>query len=167
MDRKPFEPADGVTPRWQKLYNLVLNREVGDEITYREAHEVVGLDWQGLHGKNLPTVQEAMRDAMARLEKNGERTVGTRPKFGWVVLDATRELQQVDRRLTKTRRAAGRTVRGSKALSTRRGELSQFERERLDRIAHAASMAAQMTGRRGMNLDDLKKAIEGGQSAIG
>ena len=164
MDRKPFEPADGVTPRWQKLYDLVMTRDVGDEVTYREAHEVVDMSWQGLHSRNLATVQEAMREAMAHLEKDGERTVGTRARFGWVVLDASRELQQVDRRLTKTRRAADRTVRGTKALITRRGELSQFERERLDRVAYSASMAAQVTSRRGMSLSDLKKAVEGGQS---
>jgi hypothetical protein len=143
-DRKPFEPADGVTPRWQKLYDLVTSREVGGEVTYREALEVLDLPRTR---EGLAVAQQSMRSAVARLEQAKERTVATVPKFGWVVLDAQREVQQVDRRLVKTRRAAGRVVRGVSAMSNRREELSQFERERLDRIGHAARAALEITGR--------------------
>lgn len=160
MDRKPFEPADGVTARWKKLHDLVLTKKVGEELTYREAMEVLKLD--PADPRSLPVVQQAMRDAQAHLEKGGERTVGTVARFGWIVLDAQRELQQADRRMVKTRRAAGRVTRAVEALGNRREELSQFERERLDRLRHSATMVAHVTGRRKMDLDQLRKAIEGG-----
>lgn len=143
-ERKPFEPADGVAPRWQKLYDLVVARNVGDEVTYQEAMEVLSLPRTR---EGMATAQQAMRSAMARLEQAKERTVGTVPKFGWIILDAQREVQQVDRRLIKTRRAAGRVLRGVSAMDNRRGELPQFERERLDRIGHAARAAIEITGR--------------------
>lgn len=155
--RKPFEPLDGVTPRWRKLYDLVIGRAVGEEITYREAADTLGLS--SPNGRNRAILQQAMRDAQHHLEKEGSRTVGTRVNFGWVVLDGQRELQQVDRRLVKTRRAAGRTLRGAKALGTRREELSQFERERLDSITRSATLAGQLIGRRSMDLDQLQKMI--------
>jgi hypothetical protein len=157
-ERKMFEPADGISPRWQKLYDLVMSRKVGDEVTYREALDLLQLPRTD---RGLKVAQDAMRDAQHRLEQRGERTVGTVAKFGWIVLDAQKELQQVDRRLVKTRRAAGRTLRGAKALGTRRGELSQFERERLDRLSRAATMATEITGRRSMSVTDLKRQIEG------
>lgn len=162
MDRKPFEPADRVTPRWQKLYGLVTGKEVGDEVTYGEALEVLGFERKT--DRSLKIVQSAMRDALARLEKDGQRTVGVVQNFGWIVLDATKELRQVDRRLTKTRRAAGRVVRGTAALGTRRGELSQFERERLDQIDRSAKLAAQITGRKRVDLDTLRRQLESGQA---
>jgi hypothetical protein len=158
-DRKPFEPIDGVTPRWRKLYDLVLSREVGDEITYREAVETLDLPG-GSTRRNRAVAQNAMRDAQCHLENQGQRTVGTRMNFGWVVLDGQRELQQVDRRLVKTSRAAGRTLRGVKALGTRREELSQFERERLDQIGRSATLARQMASRRNLDMDQLRKMIE-------
>lgn len=154
MDGKPFEPADGISPRWQKLYDLVISKQVDEEISYREAMAVLDV-------ADLRMTQAAMREARHHLEKNGERTVGTVARFGWVVLRADRELQQVDRQLTKTRRAAGRTVRGAVALNSRREELSQFERERLDRTLRSATVAAQVTGRRSMT--ELKQL--GDQSA--
>ena len=157
-ERKPFQPADGVTPRWQKLYDLVLSREVGDEVTYAEAIELLGFARKTDH--SLKVVQESMRTAQRHLERHGERTVGTVARFGWVVLDASRELQQVDRRLIKTKRAAQRTVRGAKALNTRRDELSQFERVKLDYVSRSAEMAAQIAGRQKVNIDELRKQIE-------
>lgn len=163
MDRKPFEPIDGVTPRWKKLHDLVLTREVGNEVTYREALELLSLP---RNDKGLKIVQESMRDAQRHLEQAGERTVGTVARFGWVVLDVQRELQQVDRRLIKTRRAASRTVRGATALNTRRGELSQFERERLDRVMHSARVSEQIAGRKKPTMDDLKKMIGGSDAAV-
>lgn len=159
MEREPFKPADGLKPRWQKLYDLVIGRKVGDEITYGEAAELLGLDHRDRD--QLSTVQQTMREVQRRLENAGERTVGTVARFGWVVLDASRELNQVDRRLTKTRRAAGRVVRGTTALNIRRGELSQFERQRLDEVARSGLMAAQITGRRKLDLGQLRKITEG------
>jgi hypothetical protein len=157
-DRKPFQPIDGVTPRWQKLYNLVAERKIGDEVTYAEAIETLDLP-RGRASRKV--AQEAMREAQHHLEIKGERTVGTVANFGWVVLDAQRELGQVDRRRTKARRAAGRTLRGVKALNTRRDELSQFERQRLDFIGHSARVAQEATGRNGLTLEKFQKMIEG------
>jgi hypothetical protein len=158
MERKPFEPADGVSPRWQKLADLVNSKDVGGELTYREAGEALGFD--RLNERTLRITQSAMRDAQKNLEAQGQRTVGTVARFGWIILDASRELQQVDRRLAKTRRAAGRTIRGASALNNRREELSQFERERLDRVAFSARMAVEVSGRRSSKISDLKKMIE-------
>jgi hypothetical protein len=154
---KPFEPADGVTPRWKKLFDLVRTKEVGSEVTYREAIAELGLSPSD---RSRKIAQSAMRDAVAHLEKEGERTIGTRVNFGWVILDAQRELQQVDQRLVKTRRAAGRTVRGVQALNMRRDELSQFERERLDRTGRAAMMAREITGRHRPRMGELRKMID-------
>jgi hypothetical protein len=159
MDRKPFEPIDTV-PRWQKLYDLVMARNAGDEVTYGEAIDLLGLTGRRA-ADALKIAQDTMRTAVAHLEKGGQRTVGTVTRFGWIVLDAQRELNQVDRRLVKTRRAAGRTLRGAQALGTRREELSQFERERLDRMTRAARMTTEITGRKASTMEGLRKALEG------
>ena len=159
MDRKPFEPADGATPRWQKLHDLVLTKKVNDEVTYREAAEALG--FASMTDRVLRIVQAAMRDAVKNLEKRGNLTLATVAKFGWVVLTPERELQQVDRRVVKTRRAAGRALRGGDALNTRRDQLSTFDRDRLDGLRRSAMMAAQVTGTRGMDLNELKNMIEG------
>lgn len=164
MDRKPFEPADGATPRWQKLRDLVRTKEVGQEVTYREAAELLGLDHRDRD--QLATIQGAMRDAVARLEKAGERTVSTVARFGWVVLDAQREVGQVDRRLTKTRRAAGRTLRGIGALNTRRGELSQFDRERLDWMDRSARIAEQAASKKRRGIGEIRKMLSAGDDEI-
>lgn len=159
MERKTFEPIDGVTPRWKKLYDLVMGRKVGDEITYREALEVLGLPRtdRGLH-----IAQQTMRTTMEHLERDGHSLLGNVAKFGWVVLDPQRELQQTDRRVTKTRRAAGRAVRGVGSLNNRRDELSQFERERLDWISRSANLAMTASSRRGRKTtEELLKMIEG------
>lgn len=161
-ERVMFDPADGVTPRWKKLYDLVTSRNVGEEITYREVLDLLSLP-RNDYGRKV--AQNAMRDAQHKLEQRGERTVGTVAKFGWKVLDAVRELDQVDRRLVKTRRAAGRTIRGAKALDTRRGELSQFERERLDTITRSANMAAEIAARKATRSTDVQKWIDGNQAS--
>jgi hypothetical protein len=158
VERKLFEPVDGVSPRWRKLADLVSAKNVGDEVTYREAGEALG--FMQLTDRTLRIVQAAMRDTQKNLEARGERTVGTVARFGWIVLDASKELQQVNRRLAKTRRAAGRVIRGASALNSRREELSQFERERLDRVVFSAQMAAEVSGRRSSNISDLKRMIE-------
>lgn len=163
QDRKPFQPADGVTPRWKKLYDLVMSRDVGDEVTYREAIELLGFTRKTDH--TLKLTQKAMRDAQAHLEKDGARTIGTVAKFGWIVLDPQKELDQVERRLVKTRRAAGRVVRGGKALSGRREELTQFQRQRLDFVNHAARVASQASGRNGLTLDKFRTMIEAASPA--
>lgn len=160
--RKPFEPADGLVPRWKKLYDLVTGRSVGQEVTYGEAIDV--LDLGRKTDRTLKIAQAAMLEAQKHLESDGRRTVTTVARFGWIVVDAQRELIQVERRLVKTRRAAGRAVRGGKALSLRRDELSQFERQRLDFVNHAARVASQATGRNGLTLEKHQKMIEEARS---
>lgn len=158
MDRKPFAPADGLTPRWKKLYDLVLTRDVGDEVTYGEALELLG--FKRKTPTTLALTQQAMRDAQRHLENDGERTVGTVAKFGWIVLSAPREVDQIERRMVKTRRAAGRVSRGVRAANNRRDELSPFERQRLDLAGHAARIASEATGRNGLTLEKFQKMIE-------
>lgn len=154
---QPFTPADGVMPRWQKLYDLVRGRNVGDEVTYGEAQDLLKCDRK--------TAQQAMREAMARLERNGERTVGTVTHFGWIVLSADREVNQVDRRAVKTRRAAGRVLRGASALNTRRDELSQFDRQRLDWISGAAQVILAASSRQSRKTpEQLMAMLENGKS---
>jgi hypothetical protein len=64
--------------------------------------------------------------------------------------------------MAKTRRAAERTLRGARALNTRRDELTQPERERLDSIVRTAT-ALTRASTRGKSMADLRAALEGGQ----
>ena len=156
--RKPFESI-GDLPRWQILFSIASTRAVGEEITYREAIDALGLAGGGTR-ENRSIAQNVMRDVVARLEKEGLRSLKTVTNFGWVVLDATGEISQVDRRLTKTRRAAGRTMRGIEAADVKRDELSQFDRERLDWTRRAAQVALTGTARRNRTMSELIKEIE-------
>lgn len=62
--------------------------------------------------------------------------------------------------MAKTRHAAERTLRGARALNTRRDELTQPERERLDSIIRTATTLT-CASTRGKSLAELRAALEG------
>lgn len=149
MTRLPFQPADGETPRWRKLYDLVISKQLNEEITYREAVDLLDCD--------LRAAQVAMRETTKRLEQDGQQSIRTVPNFGWVVMRAAEHLNESERHLRKTRNSARRAHRKITAIDGRRSELSQFERERADRLKLTANAAAELTGRRRLSLTELHK----------
>lgn len=161
-ERAPFRPADGIQPRWKILFDLVMSKAVGDEVTYEDAADALGIEQSD--PRLRPIVQSAMRDAQAQLEKAHERTVGNKTNFGWIILAADQELKQVERRLVKTRKAAGRTIRGGVALNSRREELPQEERARLDFTLRGARMAQRAGTRRGLTLEAYAEMLNDGSA---
>lgn len=123
--RSPFEPADGESARWQKLYDLVLTKNVDDQITYTEAEELLGIGQQGVLG--------AMWLARRHLEANGQLSVRTVRNYGWIVMAAAEHIGESDRHLKKAHNQAKTALRKVTAIDGRREELSQFEREAADR----------------------------------
>lgn len=118
----PFEPADGIKGRARQLAELVESRQPGDEVTYAEAMELLDCE--------LTQVQAAMNGARKILEDGKARSVRTVERFGWIVMDARANLDEVDRRRKRASRATTRAVRLLNA--TPRDELSQIERQRAD-----------------------------------
>lgn len=118
----PFQPADGEKGRARRLAELVAGLKPGDDITYTQAMELLDCD--------LPQVRQAMNDARKILEEGKARSVQTIDKYGWIVLDARGNLDEVDRRKKRASRAVTRSIRLLNA--TPREELSQIERARMD-----------------------------------
>lgn len=146
-DRKPFEPADGVSARWRKLYAFVQTKSVGDEITYSEAEELLDCDRMVVLG--------AMRETRIQLEADGERSLRTVANFGWIVMNAAQEIDEIEKR---KRRAGNRVkdgIRIGKSVNNRRDELSPFERERLDREQRALQMLSDLMSRRRKPLGEM------------
>lgn len=136
-DRKPFETINE-RARWEDCYDLALSRQPREQITLHEVMEMLGCD--------EPAAWASMREAVARLERNGHRSLITEPKFGWIVATASDMLRLVDKREKKTVRALGRAARGLRA--TPRGELSQFERQAMDwqgRARHGTRLGGRHT----------------------
>lgn len=144
---KPFEPADGETARWRKVYELVLTKEVNDEITYREVEDLIEA--------NRHAAYAAMRDAKRHLEQEGQQSVRTVPSFGWVVMRAAEHIDESDRHLRKSNTQAKIALRTISAIDSRRGELSQEQRQAADRNKLRALAVENMTGRRRRSLDEL------------
>lgn len=149
---KPFEPADGESARWRKLYELVLTRRVNDEITYGEAEDLLSVDHQ--------TVLGVMREARAHLERDGQQSVRTVPGFGWIVMRASEHIGESDRHLKKSRNQAKYALRKVAAIDGRRDELSQFEREAADRAKLRASALLELSSRRRPSFSELQRAAE-------
>jgi len=128
----PFAPADGVKARWRYLYDLVVSREPGDEITYQEVEELLDVD--------RPTAQATMLTAQKHLEEDGQYSVATKRKFGWVVMTPAQHIDAAERGEKKMWRAQKRAHRPLTVAEAHRGELSPFERQALDR-SHARHQA--------------------------
>lgn len=145
---QPFQPADGVQARWVKLAELVRSKEPNHEITYHEAQEA-------LDGVTRGQAQVAMREAQKHLEDEGSLTVGVRPNFGWVVLRAAAHIDESERYGRRVRNAARTSIRKLRPAIGRREELSQFERQALDRSLARGNAVLHLTGRSPKPLDDL------------
>lgn len=144
----PFQPADGVSSRASKLYDLVLGRNVGDEITYHEAETLLECDHQG--------ALAAMRDARARLERDQKQSVRTVSSYGWIVMRAGEHLDESERHQRKAHTQAKISARKLNSLrGERRAELSPFERQRFDYVNAQAAAALIVTGRKRLSLDEL------------
>lgn len=122
----PYTPADGVQARWRYAYDLVLTKQPGDDVTLQELAEILGLDWQA----DSQVLRSVMLEAKKHLEQDKLQTVRTVARFGWVVLSAAGNLDQVEKRRQKAGRATDRTAR--LITATDRGQLSPIERNRLD-----------------------------------
>lgn len=145
---KPFQPADGQTPRWRHCYDLVTGRQVGDQVTLLEVTELLDCSPEAAWA--------AMRQARIHLEGDGCRTVRTVPRFGWVVMAAAEHLRAAEHHTAKARRQVVTAHR--KVRSARREELSQFEREAADRMAASLTALSDLMGRRRrVPLGDLAK----------
>jgi hypothetical protein len=118
----PFQPADGQRARWRYLYDLVSERHPGDEITVDEVMEMLDVD--------AATARAVMLEAKKHLEEDRKHTVRTVDRFGWIVIDARGNLDEIEKRRKKAYRATDRTAR--LIVATPRDELSQIERSRLD-----------------------------------
>lgn len=145
-ERKPFEPILDEA-RWRLLYNLVLTKNVGDEITYREAEDLCQCDREAVLG--------AMYYARRRLEEDGERSVRTVARFGWIVMSASQEIDEAERRRKKAGKRVKDGLRITAAVNGRRDELSPFERERLDRETRSLTMLRDLMGRKRKSLGEM------------
>ena len=141
-----FQPANGVRARWYYAYDLVAASQPGDSITYEQLAEALGMSYQPGDAWTRAILCQAMDTARARLESERLNTVSTKEKFGWIVLDATGALRQVERRLSKTVRAAVRCGRG--LGSAHREQLTQADRQARDFIASNLVRAADLMGGR-------------------
>lgn len=124
-DRRPFEPLDGVEARWRKLYDLVLTKQAGEEITYREVEELLDCDRAAALG--------AMDYARERLIQDGHIAVRTVDRFGWVRMTAAEQITFAKERRLKAARQIERGIKTLVTVQQHREELSPFDRERLDR----------------------------------
>lgn len=118
----PFEPADGQRARWRYCYDLVVERSPGDDITVQEVCELLDID--------ALTARAVMLEAKRHLEVDKQQTVRTVERFGWIVLDARGNLDEIEKRRKKSYRAVDRTAR--LIVATPRDELTQIDRARLD-----------------------------------
>lgn len=140
MTRDPFAPADGEKARWRYCYDLVVTREPNEQIIVQEICELLQCDEKAAWA--------AMRDAKAHLESDGQRSVRTVPRFGWIVMRPGEHITAAEQYERKSRRGLGRGIRVLVAVAGRRDELSQFEREAVDRKTAQLSAVRELMGRR-------------------
>jgi hypothetical protein len=153
----PFTPLDGEKSRMRRCYDIVVSHEPGDVIPVEEVLESLNCD--------RGTALNSMRQAKAHLERdhlNSVEIVGPGnggPAFGWRVLDrAARNLDVIDSRFAKTRRAQTRVVR--LINNTERDRLDQFNRMRYDRQQASALRASALYDRRPASLMELQRKAE-------
>lgn len=126
MAGAPFQPADGERARWRHAYALVAGKKPGEDVTLLELAEVLDLDAT----EDRSVLRAVMSEAKKHLERDGLHTVRTVKRFGWVVIDASGNLDEIEKRRKKATRATGRAAR--LIVATDRGQLSPIERQRLD-----------------------------------
>lgn len=140
----PFEPKDGVQPRWRYAYDLVIARKPGDGITLMELAELLDLDHFSEADRQV--MRGVMLEAKAHLEKEGQQTVETVVKYGWKVLDPTGNLDQIEQRRLKAARQVDRTARLINA--TPRSELAPIDQQRYDAEQRSALAAGSLFTRK-------------------
>lgn len=120
----PFQPADGQRARWRYCYDLVMERKPGEDVTVDEVCELLDVD--------SVAAWAAMREAKKHLEEDKQQTVRTQNRFGWVIIDARASLAEIEKRRKKAARAVTGNARLIVSVQSKRHELSQIERSRLD-----------------------------------
>ncbi|WP_027930744.1 hypothetical protein [Amycolatopsis thermoflava] len=144
---KPFQPANGDRARWRYAYDLVVERNPGDDITVDELKELLDID--------TDTAWAVMREAKKHLEEDRQQTVRTVSRFGWIVIDARGNLDEIERRRRKAYRATDRAAR--LIVATPRDQLSQIERSRLDFETKNILAARGLYSRKTRSLSELEK----------
>lgn len=142
-----FEPANGERARWRYAYDLVTDRKPGDEITREELMELLDID--------SDTALAVMREAKKHLEEDRQQTVRTVERFGWVIIDARGNLDEIEKRRKKAYRATDRTAR--LIVATPRDDLSQIERSRLDFETRNVLAARGLFSRKTKSFSELEK----------
>lgn len=151
-----FRPANGMRARWKYAYDLVVSREPGDSITLLELAEA--LDWDDFDvndDRQRATLFQIMWEAIRHLEDDGQRTVKTIDKFGWVVLTSAQTLALAEGRRNKAARAVDRTVRV--LTSIQEDELDRQQRSSLDFLASNLLRAGALYRRRTARFLDLER----------
>lgn len=156
---EPFKPADGVTPRWRKLANLVESLNPGDGISFNDAFDALGED------VSRETLQAAMREASVKLEKQGGRSVAARGNYGWVVLTAAQTIDQANRHRQKAQQQVKRGLTRIGSAQAHRNELEQADRERADREQSALNFVDAVMGKRKKSIAEI--VAEASTKAIG
>lgn len=148
-----FGPADGQRARWRYCYDLVLKRTPGDEITYREVMELLDVEQR--------VAVAAMREAQKHLEENRKFLLRNVRRYGWIVLDAPGNLDQIEHARRKAARATTRAAR--KIVATPRDQLSKIEQSRLDFETRHVLAARDLYARRSRSFSELESAERGRQ----
>lgn len=143
----PFQPADGQRARWRYLYDLVLSRKPGDDITIDEVIEMIDVD--GI------TARAVMLEAKRHLEEDRLQTVRTVERYGWIIIDARGNLDEIEKRRKKSARAANRAAR--LIVATPRDKLSQIDRARLDFETRNVVGAQALFSRKTKSFAELEK----------
>lgn len=147
-DTHPFAPADGVQARWRYLYDMVCQRQPGDDIELGEVTELFDIDEQA--------ARAVMLEAKKHLEEDRQQTVTTKERYGWIVIDAKGNLDEIEKRRRKAYRATTRTARLIHA--TDRAELAAIDRNRLDFETRNVLAAQSLYGRKSRSFAELERA---------
>lgn len=88
----PFDPI-GDRARWRVLYDLLLGKELGELLSYREMGQALGLNYL----KDRHTIQMSFRRASKEYEQENSRAVEAVPNKGYRIVEPKEHL-----RLAKT-----------------------------------------------------------------
>jgi ATP-dependent exoDNAse (exonuclease V) alpha subunit len=146
-----FRPADGDRARWRYAYDLVAGKQPGEDVTLLELAELLDLDVD----QDRALLRAVMSEAKKHLERDHLHTVRTVDKFGWVVIDARGNLDEIEKRRKKATRATGRAAR--LIVATDREQLSPIERQRLDFETRSVLSAKSLFERKTKDFTELER----------
>lgn len=144
-----FAPKDGVRAEWEKVYELLRTRVVGDVITYDELSDVLG--------RAFATARGPFYKANTALLENDQRGLLNIKGVGYRVIPATEHEIPARRQHTAARRRM-RTARRW-ITNANRAELSPTESRRFDEMELNISRHEQMLRRLDRRQDRLDRAI--------